>query len=328
MDTDSFQPTTADRLRRHVEILCSPGDRSLHLNEASMAEAQNYCSAQLVAAGWNVKRQDLHFTKKLGIRDDVGSWHPWPVRIYPELRGTNLVATRPGVEGPFLVLCGHLDSVKNTPGADDNASSVAVLLEVASALVHSELPIMIALLDMEEVGHFGGKALARRMSAESSAAMVINMDMVGFFSAEPRSQKLPLGRITSPSAARDLRARDYTGDFLFSLRRQAAAGLSADLVHYARGAGLDVIEIHDPRPQRGLRPLINALWPPFAHYDRSDHADFEAAGIPSVFVSDGAMTRSPHYHRSSDRPDTLDYSKMAYLVDALAATAHNFNWPS
>jgi hypothetical protein len=45
MDTHSSQPTTADRLRQHVEILCSPGDRSLHLNEASMTDAQNYCSA-------------------------------------------------------------------------------------------------------------------------------------------------------------------------------------------------------------------------------------------------------------------------------------------
>jgi Zn-dependent M28 family amino/carboxypeptidase len=125
------------------------------------------------------------------------------------------MVTRPGVEGPFLVLCGHLDSVKNTPGADDNASSVAVLLEVASTLVRSELPIMIALLDMEAVGHSGAKALARRMSAEGSAATVINMDMVGFFSTEPRSQKLPLGRITSPSAARDLRARDYNRGLSF-----------------------------------------------------------------------------------------------------------------
>ena len=46
-----------------------------------------------------------------------------------------------------------------------------------------------------------------------------------------------------------------------------------------------------------------------------------------MFVSDGAMTRSPHYHRPSDRPDTLDYSKMTLLVDALAATAHSFSRP-
>ena len=59
--------------------------------------------------------------------------------------------------------------------------------------------------------------------------------------------------------------------------------------------------------------------------DFSDHASFWAAGMPALMVTDTAFYRNPHYHRSSDLPNTLDYPRMAQVVEAVLAVVRQFD---
>ncbi|MGW1623843.1 M28 family peptidase, partial [Streptomyces sp. NPDC002172] len=115
------------RLRRHVEFL-SLGPR--------MERAEAYVREELAAAGWLVRRRPFDARWQLGATDRHGhralALKP---RLHRRLRGTNLIATRPGAAaGPVVVVGAHLDSVSGSPGADDNASGVAVVLETARLL--------------------------------------------------------------------------------------------------------------------------------------------------------------------------------------------------
>ena len=102
-----------------------------------MAGAQDYVVEQLHAAGWLVQAQPVTVRRQVGVTDQPGS--RWPVRVHRNVHGTKLLATRPdAAAGPVVVVGAHLDTVRNSPGADDNASGVAVVLELARVL--TQLP--------------------------------------------------------------------------------------------------------------------------------------------------------------------------------------------
>lgn len=220
-------------------------------------------------------------------------------RVHLQGRYRNVVALPAGHRGPLRLVCAHYDSVALTPGADDNASGVAVLLEVARHAARAEpgrAAIGFVAFNAEEHGLAGSTEFVEDYLPTSSltieAAHVL--EMVGFTSRANGSQATPLPfRLGTPDV----------GDFLGVVsngdsRRELARVLRSakDLAGAPRLVALQT--------SLGAERFI-----PDIH--RSDHAPFWRRALPALLWTDTAEFRNPHYHRPSDVPDTLDYVLMA-----------------
>jgi Zn-dependent M28 family amino/carboxypeptidase len=204
----------------------------------------------------------------------------------------------------------HLDTVLGTPGADDNASGVAGVLEVARllALDPSELPVELAIWDLEERTRYTYRVGSRRHVAESRRqgvryAGALVLEMIGYRTSAPGSQTIPL-----PVRWMKLRR---TGDFLAAVGDFGSRNLLRD---FLEGAGRASPEL----PIQNLTVPLRG-WTVWATR-RSDNASFWSNGFPALLLTDTADLRNPHYHRASDRADTLDYTFMSWVVDAVTET--------
>ncbi len=205
--------------------------------------------------------------------------------------GVNVVAERPGSDpglGAILVVA-HYDTVPGSPGADDNASSLAAALEIARLLGPRSTPrsLKFAFFDQEEVGLRGSLAYTAEATNVKNLGGVVNLEMLGYACTTPGCQQFPDGLPIKPPSDR--------GDFLGVVGDQEHLPLLA--AFQTPGAeGLPPI-VTLPVPLKGL------LTPDLL---RSDHAPFWAQNIGAVMVGDTANFRNPHYHQPSDTPDTLD----------------------
>ena len=302
------------RLRRHVERLDEPRGRRFAV--AAMHRAEDYVTRELESAGWRVRRESF---------DGGGA------------SGVNLLADRStGSDGPAaaggdgpattgrLLVGAHLDTVPGSPGADDNASAVAALLELARLLPALGLDDRVGLVvfDEEEPGLHGSRALADRLRGDPPAAVVV-LECVGYYTAQPGTQRLPAGAsLLFPGQYRWLSRRGWRGDFILLAYRRSAARpvrmLAECLVHLR---GRDAVMLaRDPLDLPVAGPALGRFVPLVRHFARSDHKPFWDIGVPAVQVTDTSEFRSPHYHRASDTPDTLDYERIADIVAATAVT--------
>lgn len=229
----------------------------------------------------------------------------------PRLQGAydNIVAVAGGVEeGSFLLLGAHYDSVPGCPGADDNASAVAVCLECARLLKEHEVgSTMIVLFNREEDGLLGSREFVTHLGSRSAEAIeeAHIFEMVGFCARVPGSQRMPPGL---PNVA----APDV-GDFLGLVANRHSNALAEDLLALAA--------TYVPKfPVLALKIYLG-IERYFADLLRSDHTPFWEAGIPSLMWTDTSEFRNPHYHRASDTPDTLDYDFLANVAQLALARA-------
>ena len=125
---------TVERLRRHVHNLAGCGPRNRVSNPRGLAVARDYVRQELTAAGWQPQVHEFDVGVKVGITDRGRPRALWPLRLHRGVAGVNIVASRRPDEPPGLLVVAHLDSCQNSPGADDNASGVAVALEIARAV--------------------------------------------------------------------------------------------------------------------------------------------------------------------------------------------------
>jgi len=229
----------------------------------------------------------------------------------PTLQGDhdNIVLTSHGPgDAPFVLLGAHYDSVPGTPGADDNASAMAVCLECARLVARHDIGgVMVVFFNREEDGLIGSNefvaSLAKRGARRVSEAHIF--EMVGYRSRAPASQKLPRG-LPIPFAP-------DVGDFLALLANRGSNAISDHLMGLAAR--------YVPRcPVIGLQ-IYFGVERAFPDLNRSDHAPFWKAGIPAVMWTDTSEFRNPHYHRESDTPDTLDYDFMAEVTRLALARA-------
>lgn len=330
--TGPFADADVARLRRDVEFLAAAGPRSRRRAPRAMERAEAYVRERLADAGWQVERQPFDLRWRIGATDRHGhralALKP---RLHRRLRGANLIATLPGAPaGPTVLVGAHLDSVDGSPGADDNASGVAVVLETARLLARLPRPpaVTLAVFDMEELGLIGARHAARELGRDGRVAGMICLESVGCFDDTPGSQRLPPGFATVfPEAAAATRATGSRGDFTLVVHRRSSAAAAA---HWQRAAaaaspGLRGILLRDPRPDGLLGLLIGLAVPPAGHLGRSDHAPFWNRRIPALMLTDTANFRNPHYHRATDVPATLDFARLASVTAATAATAAS--WP-
>ncbi|HHP7246111.1 MAG TPA: M28 family peptidase [Elainellaceae cyanobacterium] len=228
------------------------------------AQARHYISQALTDAGWSVQRQIF-------------------------AGGVNLYADRPGTDpnaGAILVGA-HYDSVERSPGIDDNATGVAVVLEVARLLgaIPTPHPLKVVLFDLEEAGLLGSKAFVSEMEVESIDGALI-MEMVGYSCDVAGCQQYP-DRLPIPQPS-------DRGDFIAVIGDQGHARL-IDAFQQPSSTFPSVFTLAIPV----LGPIIPDLL-------RSDHVPFWQAGIGAVMVTDTANFRNPHYHQPTDRVDTIN----------------------
>jgi Zn-dependent M28 family amino/carboxypeptidase len=220
---------------------------------------------------------------------------------------SNIIA-RPKIQFSKAILVGaHYDSVPMSPGADDNGSAVAAMLGCAAAcsLWRPELPIIFVAFNCEEDGLAGSCEFVSEFlpAAPFQIECTHILEMVGYASDEPGSQRIPPGLPINLS---------NVGDFLGLL----ANGASTDFMNQAlRSANAYVPEL----PVTGLNVKlgIEKLFPVLT---RSDHAPFWTAKIPAVMWTDTSEFRNANYHQKTDTPDTLNYRFLQQVTQLLTAS--------
>lgn len=232
----------------------------------------------------------------------------------------NIVATSGRrTKGPYLIAAGHYDTVPESPGADDNASSVAVLLACAKVLkqIKATRSIMMVVFNREEdlfkrSIDFVQRHLWECLQGQGYEIAEVNvLEMVGYCSHEPGSQWKPPGL---PVKVRD------TGDFLGIIGNSQSNAIVSSLLRSAR-TFMDGFPVIGLKTFMGIEKYVPVL-------QRSDHAPFWAAKIPALMWTDTSEYRNPHYHKHSDTPDTLDYQFMGKVARLLLARMIQHSKPS
>ena len=214
----------------------------------------------------------------------------------------NLILDLPGDQDrPFILLGAHFDAVPGSPGADDNGSALAVLLELARAfsITPARHPLRFAAFDLEEREQRGSRAYANELKTRGERPMLmISLEMLGYRDARPGSQTYPPGlRPFYPG----------TADFIALIGNLRTLPMLRRLARTMREAvPCEFLAV----------PLCGRVLPDTR---RSDHASFWDAGYSAIMVTDTANMRNPHYHRSSDRIETLDLDFLAAVCRGLAA---------
>jgi hypothetical protein len=235
-----------------------------------------------------------------------GQFGSFTIQEFP-CRGRSVRNIQSGA-GP-IVVGAHYDTVPGSPGADDNASAVAVLIELQKMLAPERLPIALVAFVNEEMPYSftaecGAFQWARRAKAlgEPVRAM-FSLEMLGYFRDEPGSQRYPWPlSLIYPNR----------GDFIAFVGDLGARALVRKAIGLFRTSS--------SFPSEGIAapaaiPGITA----------SDHWSFRLHGFPALMITDTAYNRNPHYHRASDTPDTLDYERMARVTLGLAAMLRDFS---
>jgi Zn-dependent M28 family amino/carboxypeptidase len=277
-----------ERLQEHVHTLAGViGERNIY-HPAALEAAEHYISEQWEAQGYGVTRQEY-------LAQGVAS--------------ANLEVSRPGMSRPgeILLLGAHYDSVYGSPGADDNASGVAALLEIGRLLRERECVRTIRLVAFvnEEPPFFFWGQMGSKVYAEAARRrgddirLMVSLEMLGCYSDAPGSQSYPtLFRYFHPSRGNFLA-------FVSNLRSRQTM----------RGAA-EAFRRHSDLP---LESTATFAWVPGVAW--SDHLSFWRQGYRAFMATDTAFYRYPHYHSASDTADRLDYVRLARATEGLAGVA-------
>ena len=271
----------ARRFESHVTALCSnPAGRN-YIEKQGLAAAKKYIAEQFKSSGYQVEYQEYQ------ISGDTFA---------------NIEVTHLGTDYPdeIIVIGAHYDAVIGAPGANDNGTGVAAVLELADRFKDAELPRSIRFVAFvnEEPPHFmrgsmGSDVYAKHVASEKENIIAMySLETIGYFSDEPGSQRYPLlFNLFYPR----------TGNFIAFVGNLKSRGLVTQSLRSFRA--------HASFPSEGIAapaiiPGIN--W--------SDHWSFWKQGYPAIMITDTAPFRYPYYHTSEDTPDKVDYEKMVYVV--------------
>lgn len=276
-------PGLAAELRKDVDALARIGPRTIVI-PGNLPTAAAHIERSFKEAGYDVLEQK--FTAD-GVPVD---------NVSVEIGGRS----RPS---EIVIIGAHYDSVAISPGADDNASGVAVLLAIARR-IRSEQPkrtIRLVAFANEEPPMFksaqmGSYVYAKRAREHGENIVgMLSLESIGYYDTRPRSQAypFPLG-LFYPS----------TGDFIgFAGNLRSRALVAKCVASFRRHAQF-------PAESAALPELIQEIgW--------SDQWSFWQFGYAALMVTDTALFRNPHYHSPSDTPETLDYDRLALVTEGL-----------
>ncbi len=243
----------------------------------------------------------------------------YEVTLHDYGTGTNVVGMKPGFSRPqeHLILSAHYDHLAGCPGADDNASGVAALLETARVLATARFDrsLLVACWDEGELGQRGSTAYAREARAPGDRIVAaFSYEAIGYASSEPGSQRVPERFDEAfPDEALALLESDYRANFLTVVAETATEPAAAAVVHHGHAIGLPVHVLSLTERQKVKQK----------HLYRSDHASFWDAGFPALLLTDTGSFRNPHIHcrDTPDSPVTLDYHFAAAATRAALGAA-------
>ena len=287
-ETNAPTAEEVSQLREHVVTLCEQpryGDTLEH--------ARHYIENRLKEAGWKITRQE--FTTSDGEKH------------------YNICALRRGRSGKRYIIGAHYDACdtdEGNPGADDNASAVAALLELAARLPR-ETPthdIELVAWACEEPPWFDtddmGSAHHAGSCTPANVAGLICLEMLGYYSDQPGSQPslFPGQALLLPTV----------GNFI------AVVG-TFEARSFAR-------LVYSDLKQEMPAVRINVPWAEATELFFSDHRNYHPLGIPSVMVTDTALLRNPNYHEATDTPETLDYNRLGIVTRGLIRCVTKLVW--
>ena len=252
-------------------------------NAENKEKTIDYISTAFARAGLDATRDDQRI--EIGLRD----------RLF-----TNIHALKKGKTDRRIVVAAHYDTVPQSPGADDNASGVAVLIELAHLLKNAELNCDIEFVsyDAEETGFLGSWHHAGTLKKQKiDVVCMLCLDLVGYYSDEENSQKFPIPGMNLIYGNK--------GDFLGMTGRLQDARLIADAKKvFRKTSTLRIESIAAPKDLEGPLSL-------------SDHRSFWNEGFSALFFTDTAFYRNMNYHKETDTWDTLDYDRMVQVAVGL-----------
>lgn len=215
---------------------------------------------------------------------------------------TRLPSHQPSDKGK-IIIGAHYDSAHKLPGADDNASGTAGLIELTRRLKDQALSQEIELVayTLEEPPNFGTQKMGSYIHAESvykseqTIDLMISIEMIGYFSDEPGSQDFPLPmlKLFYPNK----------GDFIGIVDRLKSRQATRVKRALRKATDLPVHSINGPANIPGI--------------NFSDHLNYWHFGYDAVMITDTSFYRNKAYHKIGDTADRLDYDKMAKVVTAL-----------
>lgn len=253
-----------------------------------------------------LRRAEDYLVEQFRLLDLEVSTHPFKAfgGTYHNIVGTRFAAPSAQHAAEPLIIAAHYDTVMGSPGADDNASALAVMLEVARRIREVPLSRTVRFIAfcLEEEDLLGSLAYVSSLrDANHQIAGAIVLECVGYAKPEEGSQQVPSGvPVAVPTV----------GDFLAIVGNQASAKLAAAVECAAKERVPDLKMVSLTVPGNGeLLPDTR----------RSDHAAFWHYGYPAVMLTDTANFRNPHYHRATDTLDTLNPEFMEKVAGAVTA---------
>ncbi|MCH8163714.1 MAG: M20/M25/M40 family metallo-hydrolase, partial [Proteobacteria bacterium] len=275
----------------HVTELCkNPAGRNF-IEKKGLDAARKYIAGQFESSGYEVKFHEYQLNG-----DAVAN-------IEVELTGTS----RPK---EIIIVGAHYDAVPGAPGANDNGSGVAAILELADRFKDKSFQHTIRFLAFvnEEppnamTGNMGSYVYAKKVAKDKENIIAMfSLETIGYFSDETGSQHYPpFFNLFYPKK----------GNFIAFVSNLSSRGLVSKSIRSFRA--------HSTFPSEGIAapafiPGIN--W--------SDHWSFWKQGYPAIMITDTAPYRYPYYHSAGDTPDKIDYEKMVYVVEGIEKMLEEF----
>lgn len=272
------------RLYQHVQFL---------------TEIRPYRNFQHIESLDRVAEYIYHYFESLGFTPEYQTW---------DIAGhtyRNVIARYQPQAGKRLIVGAHYDVCGEQEGADDNASAVAGLLQTARLFFEQQPQLSYGIdfvaYSLEEPPFFATENMGSYVHAQSLANQNVEVlgmvcyEMIGYFSEEPDSQKFPSQALAAQYPS--------VGNFIIVVGTETFAGFAEKLYQNMRSAAtVDVQRIifTDTQGMAGM----------------SDQRNYWKFGYPAAMLNDTAFLRNPHYHQTSDSIDTLDFDKMAAVVNA------------
>ncbi|MEP0753039.1 M28 family peptidase [Trichocoleus sp. Lan] len=278
------EETLRDALRQDVEKIAGELGEHNFSNYKNLAAAADFLEVSLSNAGYKVQRQ--------GYKIAENTYY----NLEAEIAGTNRA-------DEIVVIGGHYDSVFGSPGANDNGTGAAAVLELARAFVGKKTSRTLRFVEFvnEEPPFFqtaemGSVVYAKRCrNASENIVAMLSLETIGYYSDKPGTQNYPFPlSLFYPSQ----------GNFIAFVSNPT----SADLLRKAIAS----FRRHAKFPSEGA-----ALPERIPGVGWSDQWSFWQQGYPGIIVTDTAPSRYPHYHTSQDTPDKIDYGRLARVVAGL-----------
>ncbi len=274
----------AEYLRQIVTVLAGDIGSRTYRDLDRLERTATTISEQFASFGYPVTRQSFVFSGN--------TYH-------------NIIAELTGATPETLLIVGaHYDTVRTTPGADDNASGVAGLLGLARALagVRMERTVRFVAFALEEWPVYRSRRMASYRYAQSLKEKnervegMICLEMIGYFCDRDGCQHYPFPFMN--------RMFPRAGNFISMVGNMRSKSFTERTAQYfQQGTDLPVVTLNAPAIVIGI--------------DFSDHWSFGKFGYEAFMVTDTAFYRNPHYHAPTDLPDTLDYARMGKVVEGL-----------